>query len=223
VSGFGKRNTGKAAGQDAPRGQRSARPAPGPADLLSAGYVTARDLQCIESGRMPVWMTTSKTRFLGCSLLLPLVMLAAILFYGPEVVRDLRHAGKFEIATDLRATDGNCKRYVFLVTLCSAKIHSLTAPGSGEETRQSEFMMFFRSGDGALLVPVRSTADASVVGIEYAVSDVLINRTLSLIGSVAFFAWVCWLFADCLRKGRYQGGAAHEAVLQYMALNARPA
>jgi hypothetical protein len=79
--------------------------------------------------------------------------------------------------------------------------------------------MFFRSGDGAEMIPVRSNADASAVGIQYAVSDVLLNRTLSLIGIILFFGWVAWMFLDCVRKGRYQDGPGHEAVRQYVALN----
>ena len=85
------------------------------------------------------------------------------------------------------------------------------------------YLMFFRSGDGELLIPVRSDADASAVGIQYAVSDILLNRTLSLLGLAIFFSWIGWIFVQCVRQGRYQGGAAHAAILAYVALHARPA
>jgi hypothetical protein len=73
-----------------------------------------------------------------------------------------------------------------MVTFCSAKIHSVMNERS---TSSTEFLMFFRSGDGAEMIPVRSNVDASVVGIQYAVSDVLLNRILSLIGITLFFGW----------------------------------
>jgi hypothetical protein len=79
--------------------------------------------------------------------------------------------------------------------------------------------MFFRGGDGADLIPVRSNVDASAVGIQYAVSDVLLNRTLSLIGITLFFGWIAWVFLDRVRKGQYKDGPAHEAVRQYVALH----
>ena len=54
-------------------------------------------------------------------------------------------------------------------------------------------------------------------------SDVLLNRALSLLGLTLFFGSLAWTFLDCVRKGRYQGGPAHEAVLQYVALRSNPA
>jgi hypothetical protein len=83
--------------------------------------------------------------------------------------------------------------------------------------------MAFSSGDGEAMIPVRSTVDASAVGIQYAVSDVLLNRTLSLLGIMLFFAWLAWVFLDLIRKGRYKDGRGYEAVMQYVALHSRPA
>jgi hypothetical protein len=185
-----------------------------------SNLISQRDLRHIEKGHMPAWANMSRLRLIGFLLLLPAIILPAIMFYGPDVVRDLRYAGTFEVATDLRVTEGKCTRHAFLVTLCSARIRS--AQGN-EADRNSSFMMLLRSGDGAPLVPVRSSAEASIVGINYAVSDVLINRTLSLLGVTAFFGWIWWLFFDCVRKGRYKGGPAHGALMQYMALRSHPA
>jgi len=81
--------------------------------------------------------------------------------------------------------------------------------------------MFFRSGDGAELIPVRSNVDGSAVGIQYAVSDVLFNRILSLLGITLFFFWIAWKFVDCIRKGRYKDGPGHEAIRQYVTQSVR--
>lgn len=181
--------------------------------------ISRRDLKAIEKGQMPAWVNMSRLRLIGFLLLLPAVMLPAIWFYGPDVVRDIRYAGTFMVADDLRATDGKCTRYAFLVTLCSAKIRSV----QGGEAHDSAFMMLLRSGDGVQMVPVRSTADASIVGMQYVVSDVLINRAVSLLAVTAFLGWLWWVFLDCVRKGRYQGGPAHAALLQHLALRPQAA
>jgi hypothetical protein len=156
---------------------------------------------------------------LGLALFVVAMVLGAVGYYGPELARDLRYAGTFRVADDLRATEGRCKRYGFLVTLCSAQIQSVRNERS---TSSTAFLMFFRSGDGAQLIPVRSNVNASAVGIQYAVSDVLLNRTLSLLGITLFFGWIAWLFLDCIRSGRYKDGPVHEAVKQYVALHSNP-
>ena len=178
--------------------------------------ISKRDLRALEKGQLPAWTNMSQLKLLGMALFVVAMVLGAVAFYGPELARDLRHAGTFRVADDLRATEGRCKRYIFLVTFCSAKIQSVR---NEQSTYSSEFLMFFRGGDGAELIPVRSNVDASVVGIQYAVSDVLLNRTLSLIGIALFFVWIAWVLLDCVRKGRYQDGPAHEAVRQYVALH----
>jgi len=178
--------------------------------------ISKRDLKALEKGQLPVWTNMSQLKLLGLALFVVAMVLGAVGFYGPELARDLRHAGTFRVADDLRATEGRCKRYIFLVTFCSAKIHSVM---SEQSTYSTEFLMFFRGGDGAELIPVRSNVDASAVGIQYAVSDVLLNRTLSLLGITLFFGWIAWVFLDRVRKGQYKDGPAHEAVRQYVALH----
>jgi hypothetical protein len=182
--------------------------------------ISRRDLKSLEKGQLPAWTNMSRLKLVGFAFFMMAIALGAAAFYGPDVARDLRYAGTFRVADDLRATDGTCKRYVFLVSFCSAKINSIMGERS---TRSSEFLMFFRSGDGAAMIPVRSSADAAALGIQYAVNDVLLNRTLSLLGVMLFFGWVAWIFLDCVRKGRYQDGPAHDAVMQYVALHSRPA
>ena len=120
------------------------------------------------------------------------------------------------------ATKGECSRYAFLVTLCSAKVHEVGAEAQAVKT---SFMMLFRSGDGARMVPVRSAVDPSAVGIRFAVTDMLWTRTLSLVGSVLMLLAMSWLFLSLLLRGRYMGSEAHAAALEYAAarMSAAPA
>jgi hypothetical protein len=213
---FGKRTVN--ATQGAPL--RHASDVPRQSTPAWSDQLSRRDLKSLEKGQLPAWTNMSRLKLLGMALFVVAMVLGAVGFYGPELARDLRHAGTFRVADDLRATDGKCKRYVFLVSFCSAKISSIV---NDRSTSSTEFLMFFHSGDGAAMIPVRSSVDASAVGIQYAVSDVLLNRTLSLLGIALFFSWIAWIFLDCVRKGRYQDGPAHEAVMQYVALHSRPA
>jgi hypothetical protein len=213
---FGRRTGAATAGK--PRAFASGAPretTPASSDLISKG-----DLKTLEKGELPSWTTMSRAQLIGIGLFVIAMVMGAVGFYGPDVVRDLRNAGTYRVAHDLRATDGNCTRYAFLVTLCSAKIHTV---GRAELPTTNHYLMFFRSGDGEQMVPVRSAADASAVGIQYAVSDILLNRTLSLLAVTIFFSWISWIFFTLVREGRYQGGRAHAAILQYVALHSSPA
>jgi hypothetical protein len=182
--------------------------------------LSSRDLKALEKGRLPAWANMSRLKLVSLAFLMVAITLGAAAYYGPDVVRDARYAGTFKVAFDLRATEGKCKRYMFLVSLCSVKIESVTNEWPAKST---EFLMSFRSGDGEAMIPVRSSVDASAVGIQYAVSDLLLNRALSLLGIALLFSWVAWFFFDCVRKGRYKDGPAYEAVMQYVALHSRPA
>ena len=213
---FGRRTA--VAGNGEPRQVASGAPrqtTPAISDLISKA-----DLEALEKGQLPAWTTRSRLQLIGMALFVMAMVMGAVGYYGPDVVRDLRYAGTFRVAHDLRATDGNCTRYAFLVTLCSVKIHQA---GSAQLPTTSPYLMFFRSGDGEPLIPVRSHADASAVGIQYAVSDILLNRALSLLGVAIFFSWIAWTLFQCVRQGRYEGGPAHAAILQYIASHASPA
>jgi hypothetical protein len=162
----------------------------------------------------------SRLKLLSFAFLMVVGALGAVAFYGPDLARDLRYASTFKVADDLRATDGRCKRYLFLVSLCSAKIQSVR---NDQSARSIEFLMAFRSGDGEAMIPVRSSTDASAVSIQYAVGDVLLNRILSLLGFALLFSWLAWVFLDCVRKGRYKDGPAYEALMQYVgSIRVRP-
>jgi hypothetical protein len=213
---FGKRTVNAMQGATL----RHASDAPGQSAPDWSDQLSRRDLKALEKGQLPAWANMSRLKLLGLAFFVAAMVMGAVALYGPEVARDLRYAGTFRVADDLRATDGRCKRYVFLVTLCNAKIQSVR---NEQSTSSTEFLMFFRSGDGEQLIPVRSSVDASAVGIQYAVSDVLLNRTLSLLGIILFFSWIAWTFLDCIRKGRYKDGPAYEALMQYVALHSRPA
>ena len=60
----------------------------------------------------------------------------ALAFYGPEVSRDLEiRRAHTKWHYDLRATEGTCRRYIFLVSLCSAKIDSADSNQSAGSTQ----------------------------------------------------------------------------------------
>ena len=107
--------------------------------------ISKRDLKALERGQLPPWTNMSRLKLLGLALFVMAMVLGAVAFYGPELARDLRYAGTFRVADDLRATEGRCKRYMFLVSLCSVKIQSVRNERS---TNTTEFLRFFRGGDG---------------------------------------------------------------------------
>lgn len=114
--------------------------------------------------------------------------------YGPDLVRDHRLSGTWQPAYDLQVTDGKCKQTNFVLTTCDAKIKSVARPDQAPIPHS--FMMFFSSGGGEALVPVRSTTDRSAVSILYAADTKLWNRTLSFIvmaGLLALFDLVALL------------------------------
>src|SRR5262245_13993589 len=160
---FGKRTANTMQGATL----RHASDAPRQSAPVWSDQISRRDLKSLEKGQLPAWTNMSRMKLLGMALFVVAMVVGAVALYGPEVVRDLQYAGTFRVADDLRATEGRCKRYLFLVTLCNAKMHSVRNEQSKSST---EFLMFFRSGDGEQLIPVRSTVDASAVGIQYAVS-----------------------------------------------------
>ena len=106
---------------------------------------------------------------------------------------------------------GSCARHNFVVTRCSAKIQSNAEPNQAPIA--SEFMMLFSSGGGELLVPVRSTKDPSAVAIAYAAETKLMNRTMSFLVLTGALAAMFIAIAGALSTGRYNGGAAHRALL----------
>ncbi|TYL83179.1 hypothetical protein FXB40_46565 [Bradyrhizobium rifense] len=106
--------------------------------------------------------------------------------YGPDLLRDHRLAGTWQPAYDLQATEGKCERTNFVITFCSTKIKSVARPDQAPMTHS--FLMFFSSGGGEALVPVRSTTNRSAVSIFYAAETKLWNRTLSLIFAAGMMA-----------------------------------
>ena len=131
--------------------------------------------------------------------------------YAGDIVRDIRLAGTRQVAYDLRAVSGSCTRYNFVVTRCSAKIQSNAEPNQAPVA--SEFMMLFSGGGGEMLVPVRSTKDPSAVAIAYATETKLFNRTVTFLVLAGSLALIAIGLVGALGSGRYEGGAAHLALL----------
>jgi hypothetical protein len=143
------------------------------AQTLNAG-TTATSSRVAEAGPSPSpfrWFIM----FVACSAGIYHLLVS----YGPDLVRDHRLSGTWQPAYDLQVTDGKCQRTNFILTTCDAKIKSVARPDQAPIPHS--FMMFFSSGGGEALVPVRSTTDRSAVSIFYAAETKLWNRTLSFI------------------------------------------
>jgi len=172
-------------------------------------------LAVVKAGKLPAWTTVGPT-----ALVMGLLLFAGGLYfitvtYAGEILRDIRLAGTWQVAYDLRAVNGSCKRHNFVVTFCSANIQSVAEPNRAAV--KSEFMMLFSSGGGEQLVPVRSTTDRSAVGIAYATDTKLTNRTLTFIGLTGTLVAMLIGLVSALAKGRYSGGAAHRDLLDGIA------
>lgn len=168
-------------------------------------------LAVFKAGKLPNWTTAGPIKlFLGL-----LLVAAGLCFftvtYAGDIVRDIRLRGTWQVAYDLRAVNGSCTRYNFVVTRCSAKIQSNAEPDQAPVA--SEFMMLFSGGGGEMLVPVRSTTDPSAVAIAYATETKLMNRTITFLVLAGALAALLIGLLGALGSGRYKGGAAHLALL----------
>ena len=179
-----------------------------------AGGFVAPDLraaqEALRTGKPPAWArhTLGGIAF-GLACLVALLVLMVGL-YGPGLMRDLRLAGSWVPATDLRAEEGQCTNYQFVWTDCSVDIVSPGADGEQRETLR--YMMSFTRGGGELLIPMRSTRDPAAVAVGYAAETELTNRTISF--ALYGVLLVVGLFAGARRlaRGEYKGGRAHRAL-----------
>jgi hypothetical protein len=168
-------------------------------------------LAAVQAGKLPVWTSAGPVKLFIGLLLAAAGLYFFIATYAHDIVRDIRLAGTWQAAYDLRAVNGSCTRHNFLVTRCSAKIQSNAAPNQAPVA--NEFMMLFSSGGGELLVPVRSTKDPSAVAIAYAAETKLLNRAMSFLVLTGALAAMFIGLACALATGRYNGGTAHRDLL----------
>ncbi len=88
-----------------------------------------------------------------------LALIAAVGFwllivpYVGDLIRDHRLSGSWQPAYDVQVLDARCKRYSFVVTLCSARIKPLARPDQSPVA--VDYMMAFVRGADPI-VPVRS-------------------------------------------------------------------
>ena len=125
-----------------------------------------------------------------------------ILPYAGGVVRDLRLSGTWQPAYDMQVVDGRCKRYNFVITLCSARMKSRARPDL-PPTSVDYMMAFVRGAEP--LVAVRSTRDTSAVSIGAAADRHLVNRTLTFLFLTGVFIaifLVCGLLMLAAGNGR---------------------
>jgi hypothetical protein len=177
-------------------------------------------LAVVKTGKLPAWTTLGPIKLLVGVLIFAGGLYFITAKYAGDIIRDIRLAGTWQVAYDLRAFDGSCTRHNFVVTLCSAKIRSVAEPN--QAPIESQFMMLFSGGGGEMLVPVRSTKDHSTVAIAYATDTKLTNRTMSFLVVACLLAAMLIGVISALATGRYRGGAAHRTLLaDLMELKAR--
>ena len=172
-------------------------------------------LAAVTTGKLPAWTTAGPLKlFIGA-----LAVAAGLYFitvtYAGGLLRDVRLAGTWQAAYDLRVVDGSCTRHNFVVTNCSAKILSNAEPNQAPVA--SEFLMLFSSGGGEVLVPVRSTTNPSVVAIAYAAQTKLLNRAITFIVLTGVLAAMLIGLLGALATGHYKGGAAHDDLIDGIA------
>lgn len=167
-------------------------------------------MDAIQRGKPPYWVQQS----MGALIFILLLSLATLGLmaanYGPGLARDLRLAGSWTPAPDLRAENGVCENYQFVLTLCSATLVSPSA--EGEHLENTSFMMSFTRGGDEALLPMRSTRDPSAVAIGYAAQDELTNRTLSFAVYSLIFLLLPFAVVRRVARGQYKGGRAHRAL-----------
>ena len=183
--------------------------------LKSAHVDVAAAVEAVKARKLPSWTEIGPARlfFAMCAVGAGLWFITAT--YAGNILRDIRFAGSWQPAYDLRADSGSCTRHNFILTICSAKITSLS--DAGHAPIESKFMMGFSSGGGELLVRVRSTVDPSAVAIGYAVETKFMNRMLTFIVMTGTLVGLLYLCVSMLLQGRYQGGPAHIALLSALA------
>ena len=127
-----------------------------------------------------------------------------ILPYAGDIIRDHRLSGTWQPAYDMQVVDARCKRYNFIVTLCSARMKSRARPDQAQSA--IGYMMAFSRGDEPV-VPVRSTTDPSAVSLSSAAVTHLANRTMTFLVLGGGFAAsiLCSLFL--LLAGRSAEGS----------------
>jgi hypothetical protein len=168
-------------------------------------------LAVFKAGKLPNWTTAGPIKLVIGLLLVAAGLCFFTVTYAGDIVRDVRLRGTWQVAYDLRAVNGSCTRYNFVVTRCSAKIQSNAEPSQAPVT--SEFLMLFSGAGGEMLVPVRSTTNPSAVAIAYAAETKLLNRTLTFLVLAGALAAIVIGLVGALGSGRYKGGAAHLALL----------
>ena len=204
MSRFGRRNAGPAPIQ------RQA-PPPSLREQTDEDSDEKAALAALFGPALPYWANINPLAIILALLMAGSLLLALLGGYSRTVIRDLRLANTWEAAEDLRAVDGKCSRYFLLITFCHTQIK---APGDrSQPTFSSEFMMFFDTGAGELITPVRSTIDPTAISASYAVDDRLRNRALSFFLPATVLSAISFWMIALLAKGRFSGGAAHKALL----------
>jgi hypothetical protein len=168
-------------------------------------------IKAVQTGRLPYWAKAGPLYFVTAMIFAAGVFWLHILPYAEDLLRDHRHMGTWQPAYDMRVIEGRCTRYGHVISDCRVKIESAPEPNKAPLTIR--YSMFFASGGGELLLPMRSTVDPSAITVAYAAETKLVNRTLTFLGMTGVVAAVFFGALGALRQGRFVGGAAHRALV----------
>jgi hypothetical protein len=109
-----------------------------------------------------------------------LILLAVMLPVGflSELRRDAALMNTFRPDLSVTVERASCSRYFLLVSSCSVQLSWVD--DSARRTANTSFLVGLKSMDGVRVLPVRSSADATVVTSAVALEN-LTNRTYTLL------------------------------------------
>ncbi len=112
--------------------------------------------------------------------MLGLVVIAAVvlLCFFSELRRDAALQDTFRPDLSVKVEHASCSRYFFLVTSCSVQFS--WPDGNARKTAESSFLVGLKSMGGLSVMPVRSSADSSVVTSALALQN-LSNRFWTMV------------------------------------------
>lgn len=101
-----------------------------------------------------------------------------IFLFASDLQRDISLQDTFRPDLSISVERAKCSRYVFLVSHCNVRFS--WQEGATQQTADGSFLVSLQSMGGARVIPVRSTADPSVVTSAVALAH-LSNRVWTLV------------------------------------------
>lgn len=153
----------------------------------------------------PHWVNLSFSRLLFSAMFCSAMLAFGLYLQMPYLMRDAHLAQTYELDLSVKVNHGDCTGFTIL-HFCEV---SFTTENNGiTQTENTHFFVTALDIDKQLLMPVRSTADASAISVDYAVNEALPNRIWSMIIWGLLGVALILNLVFLLVMGRYQGGPA---------------